>query len=212
LKKDHVVSLETKEANVEKEGAYSIRDLVKNALRMRPNRIIVGECRGAEALDMLQAMNTGHAGSMTTIHANSADDAVSRLEVLVALAADLPVESIRQQIVAAIDVIVQLQRIGPRRCVTQVAEVVEVDSVTGRIRTKDIFLAYRRQAPVLPTETQDAAAHNSANHIVNKGVTPSSTNPSPHQESELLLRPTGQLPTFMEKLIGHGYLNLDTFY
>ena len=91
-------------------GAYAIRDLVKNALRMRPDRIVVGECRGPEALDMLQAMNTGHDGSLTTIHANSAEDVVLRLEVLVQMAAELPVDSIHRQISSAIDLVVQLNR------------------------------------------------------------------------------------------------------
>ena len=90
LHQEHVVTLETKPANVEGAGEYTIRDLVKNALRMRPDRIIVGECRGGEALDMIQAMNTGHDGSMTTVHANSAEEVVERLEVLVLMAADLP--------------------------------------------------------------------------------------------------------------------------
>jgi pilus assembly protein CpaF len=210
LKKDHVVSLEAKEENVEKTGAFTIRDLVKNALRMRPNRIIVGECRGAEALDMLQAMNTGHAGSMTTIHANNAEDAVARLEVLVALAANLPVESIRQQIVSAIDFIVQLQRDGARRVVTQVAEVVEIDSVTGRVRTKDIFAASRR----MPKSV--IAAAGAAGSSAPESSAASATAvlaPSPAETDEpLVLRPTGQLPTMMPKLITRGYLNLDAFY
>jgi pilus assembly protein CpaF len=140
LNKEHVVRLETKEANIEGTGKYSIRDLVRNALRMRPDRIVVGECRGAEALDMLQAMNTGHDGSLTTIHANNSSDVILRLEVLVQMAADLPVASIRQQVVAAIDLIVQLERMRDgRRCVSQITEVVELDPGTGLIRTKDIF-------------------------------------------------------------------------
>jgi pilus assembly protein CpaF len=98
LHQDHVVTLESKAANVEGAGEYTIRDLVKNALRMRPDRIIVGECRGGEAIDMLQAMNTGHDGSMTTVHANSSDEVVKRLEVLVLMAVDLPVASIHRQI------------------------------------------------------------------------------------------------------------------
>ena len=110
LHQDHVVTLESKPANVEGAGGYSIRDLVKNALRMRPDRIIVGECRGAEALDMLQAMNTGHDGSMTTVHANNTDDVIKRLEVLVLMAVDLPVISIHRQIASAIDVVVQRTR------------------------------------------------------------------------------------------------------
>src|SRR5439155_22174698 len=98
LTKEHVVRMETKAANIEGAGAYSIRDLVKNSLRMRPDRIVVGECRGAEALDMLQAMNTGHDGSMTTVHANTSEDVVLRLEVLVQMAAALPIHSLHRQI------------------------------------------------------------------------------------------------------------------
>ncbi len=141
LAKEHVVRMETKEANVEGAGAYSIRDLVRNALRMRPDRVVVGECRGAEALDMLQAMNTGHDGSLTTIHANTAQDVALRLEVLVQMAADLPVASIRSQIGSAIDVIVQLQRLsGGRRVVSQIAECVGVDSHSGELEIRDLYL------------------------------------------------------------------------
>ena len=140
LAKEHVVRMETKEANVEGRGEYTIRNLVRNALRMRPDRIVVGECRGPEALDMLQAMNTGHDGSMTTIHANTSQDVVLRLEVLVQMAADLPVESIRQQVATAIDVIVQLTRMRDgRRCVSQVTEVVGVDPRSGILELRDIF-------------------------------------------------------------------------
>ena len=141
LKKEHVVRLETKEANVEGTGAYTIRDLVKNALRMRPDRIVVGECRGPEALDMLQAMNTGHDGSLTTIHANTAQDVLLRLQVLVQMAADLPVESINRQISSAIDLVVQLTRCRDgRRVVSQVTELAGIEERTGEIRTKDLFL------------------------------------------------------------------------
>ncbi len=168
LKREHVVRLEAKSANVEGAGAYTIRDLVKNALRMRPDRIVVGECRGPEALDMLQAMNTGHDGSLTTIHANSARDVILRLEVLVQMAADLPIASIRQQIVAAIDLIVQLQRMRDgRRCVTQVTEVVEVEPRSGEIRTKDLFAmdagdetAVLTPTGHLPTFLSELVAHN----------------------------------------------------
>lgn len=140
LKKEHVVRLETKPANVEGSGAYSIRDLVKNSLRMRPDRIVVGECRGAEALDMLQAMNTGHDGSLTTIHANESRDVILRLEVLVQMAADLPIVSIHRQIVSAIDLIVQLTRLkdGSRR-VSQITEVVGYDEFEKCVQIKDLF-------------------------------------------------------------------------
>jgi Flp pilus assembly CpaF family ATPase len=144
LKMEHVVRLESKTENVEGKGMITIRDLVKNALRMRPDRIIVGECRSGEALDMLQAMNTGHDGSMTTIHANSAEGVISRLEVLVQLASetDLPVESIHQQIVSALDIIVQLKRENNgQRHVIQISECVGIDPMTQKIRLKDIFVA-----------------------------------------------------------------------
>jgi Flp pilus assembly CpaF family ATPase len=141
LAKEHVVRLETKSANVEGAGEYTIRDLVKNALRMRPDRIVVGECRGPEALDMLQAMNTGHDGSLTTIHANNSSDVILRLEVLVQMAADLPVDSIRHQIASAIDVIVQLKRMRDgRRCLSQITEVAGINPITGKLEMRDLFL------------------------------------------------------------------------
>lgn len=141
LAKQHVVRLETKEANVEGAGAYTIRDLVRNALRMRPDRIVVGECRGAEALDMLQAMNTGHDGSLTTIHANNAHDVSLRLEVLVQMAADLPVASIRSQIASAVDIIIQLQRCRDgRRVVSQVTECAGVNRITGELEMRDLYV------------------------------------------------------------------------
>ena len=141
LKKEHVVRLETKDANVEGAGAYLIRDLVRNSLRMRPDRIVVGECRGPEALDMLQAMNTGHDGSLSTIHANNAEDVLLRLQVLVQMAADLPVDSINRQIASAVDLIVQLTRLRDgRRVVSQVTELTGIDEATGRVRSKDLFL------------------------------------------------------------------------
>ncbi len=146
LKKEHWVRLETKQENVEGTGAFTIRDLVKNALRMRPDRIVVGECRGPEALDMLQAMNTGHDGSMTTLHANSARDAILRLEVLVQMAADLPIDSIHRQIGSACDLIVQLarERDGRRR-ITQVTEVVGVNPRGGGLQLRDLFLSDEKE-------------------------------------------------------------------
>ncbi len=152
LAKQHVVRLETKEANVEGTGQYTIGDLVRNALRMRPDRIVVGECRGAEALDMLQAMNTGHDGSLTTIHANDAHDVSLRLEVLVQMAADLPVASIRSQIASAIDVVVQLQRRRDgRRIVSQVTECVGVNRTTGELELRDLYLFDEDSQQLQPT-------------------------------------------------------------
>jgi len=130
LHQQHVITLECRPANIEGKGNITVRDLVKNSLRMRPDRIVVGECRGGESLDMLQAMNTGHEGSLTTAHANSARDCLSRLEVMVLMAGfDLPVNAIREQIVSAIDIIIQLTRYsdGSRR----VTNIVEVDGMEG---------------------------------------------------------------------------------
>jgi pilus assembly protein CpaF len=125
LQQDHVVRLETRPPNIEGKGAVTTRDLVRNALRMRPERIIIGECRGAESLDMLQAMNTGHAGSMTTLHANTPRDAQARLETMIMMAGmELPIKAMRQQIASAVDVIIQANRLqgGPRK-VTTITEV-----------------------------------------------------------------------------------------
>src|SRR6202140_1709754 len=129
MQQDHVVRLETRPANIEGKGRIDTRDLVKNALRMRPERIIIGECRGPEALDMLQAMNTGHAGSMTTLHANTSRDAQSRLETMIMMAGmDLPIKAMRQQISAAIDLIIQANRLqgGPRK-ITTISEVMGME-------------------------------------------------------------------------------------
>jgi len=140
LHQEHVVTLETKPPNVEGAGQYTVRDLVKNALRMRPDRIIVGECRGPEALDMIQAMNTGHDGSMTTVHANSSQEVIERLEVLILMAADLPITSIHRQLTTAVDMIAHISRLpGGRRVVTQVSEVLRVDPDTKEIVLLDIF-------------------------------------------------------------------------
>ncbi|MGZ9235501.1 MAG: CpaF family protein [Anaerolineales bacterium] len=129
LQQDHVLRMETKVANTDGRGMVTIRDLVRNSLRMRPDRIIVGECRGGEALDMLQAMNTGHDGSLTTLHANSPRDALSRLETMVLMAGmDLPLKVVRQQISSAVDVIIQQTRLkdGSRK-VTGITEVVGME-------------------------------------------------------------------------------------
>jgi len=140
LAQAHVVSLESRPPNLEGKGAYTIRDLVKNALRMRPDRIVVGECRGSEAIDMLQAMNTGHEGSMTTTHANSPREAVARIETLCLMAGvDLPVRAIRAQIASSIHLIVQQSRLsdGSRR-VTAVSEVAGI-SDDGDVELNEIY-------------------------------------------------------------------------
>ena len=174
LHQDHVLSLETRPPNVEGKGEITIRDLVKNTLRMRPDRIVVGECRSGEALDMLQAMNTGHDGSLTTLHANTPRDALSRLETLVLMAGyDLPVRAIREQISSAVDLIVQLQRLrdGTRR----ITHITEVAGMEGDIITlQDVFLF-------------DFAA----------GV-------DEHGRFRGELKPTGVRPKFTQKLADHG--------
>jgi pilus assembly protein CpaF len=139
LQQDHVVRLETRPANIEGKGAVNTRDLVRNALRMRPERIIIGECRGGESLDMLQAMNTGHAGSMTTLHANTPRDAQARLETMIMMAGmELPIKAMRQQIASAVDVIIQANRLqgGPRK-VTSITEVMNMEQ--DMIIMQDIF-------------------------------------------------------------------------
>jgi pilus assembly protein CpaF len=125
LQQPHVVRMETRTANVEGTGEITTRELVRNALRMRPDRIIIGECRGSEALDMLQAMNTGHEGSLTTIHSNTTRDAVSRLEMMVGMAGfDLPIWIIRKQIASAIHIVLQVSRLmGGVRKVTKISEI-----------------------------------------------------------------------------------------
>jgi pilus assembly protein CpaF len=135
----NLVSLESRPANIEGKGQIAIRDLVRNSLRMRPDRIVVGECRGGEALDMLQAMNTGHDGSLTTAHANNPRDMLARLETMVLMAGfDLPVTAIREQIASAIDIVVQQTRFGcGTRKVTHICEVTGVES--GRIQLQNIF-------------------------------------------------------------------------
>lgn len=139
LQQDHVMRMETKVSNIDGKGSVTIRDLVRNSLRMRPDRIVVGEVRGGEALDMLQAMNTGHDGSLTTVHANSPRDAISRMETLVLMAGmDLPLKVVRQQISSAIDLIIQQTRLkdGSRK-VTAVTEVVGMEGDT--VVLTDIF-------------------------------------------------------------------------
>ncbi len=144
LPQEHVVSLESRPPNIEGKGAIAIRDLVRNALRMRPDRIVVGECRGGEALDMLQAMNTGHDGSLTTGHANSPRDILSRLETMVLMSGmDLPLRAIREQIASAVDLIVQQARFadGSRK----ITHITEVQGMEGdKITLQDIFIFEQR--------------------------------------------------------------------
>jgi pilus assembly protein CpaF len=144
LQQRHVVTLETRPANIEGRGEVAIRDLVVNALRMRPDRIVVGECRSGEALDMLQAMNTGHDGSMTTLHANTPRDAISRMETMVLMAGlDLPQRAIREQISAAVHVIIQLERLqdGSRKIV----KVNELTGMEGDVITMSEIFAFQQQ-------------------------------------------------------------------
>jgi len=182
LHQDHVLCMETRPPNIEGRGQVTIRDLVKNCLRMRPDRIVIGECRAGEALDMLQAMNTGHDGSLTTVHANTPRDTLSRLETLTLMAGfDLPVRAIREQMASAIDVIIQIARLrdGSRR----ITHITEVQGMEGDVITlQDIFLF-------------DFAA----------GV-------DDQGRYRGVLRPTGIRPRFAEKLNSLGIkLGADTF-
>jgi pilus assembly protein CpaF len=185
LQQEHVITLESRPSNIEGSGEIKIRELVRNALRMRPDRIIVGEVRGAETLDMLQAMNTGHEGSLTTIHANSPRDALSRLETLVMTGGvELPHRAIREQIASAFDLLIQIQRLvdGSRR-ITHITEVLgmEADVVT----MQDIFVA----AP--PTEEE---GYSGGHRLL-----------SP-------LRATGLKPHFLEKLAANNVVLPPTFF
>ena len=139
LRQSHVIRLESRPPNVEGKGSIEIRDLVRNALRMRPDRIIVGECRGGEALDMLQAMNTGHEGSMSTVHANSPYDAIGRLETMVLMgSAELPARAIQKQIASAIDIVLQVERVrGGARKIVSIAEVTGLEG--GETQFQEIF-------------------------------------------------------------------------
>jgi pilus assembly protein CpaF len=157
LQQMHVLTLETRPPNAEGNGEISVRELFRNALRMRPDRVIIGECRGPEALEMLQAMNTGHDGSLTTIHANGPRDALARIETMVLMGgAELPLRAIREQIVSAIDVVLSVERMqGGGRRVTQISEVRGLESDV--ITMQDIFTidarasAERNDAELRPT-------------------------------------------------------------
>ncbi|MFP6659519.1 MAG: CpaF family protein, partial [Pirellulales bacterium] len=139
LQQEHVVRLESRPANIEGKGRISSTDLVKNALRMRPERIIIGECRGPETLDMLQAMNTGHEGSLTTLHANTPRDAIARMETMIMMTGvELPIKAMRQQISSAVDLLIQTNRLqGGVRRVTHITEVVGMEQDT--IVMQDIY-------------------------------------------------------------------------
>jgi pilus assembly protein CpaF len=185
LQQEHVITLEARPANIEGQGEVKIRELVRNALRMRPDRIIVGEVRGPETLDMLQAMNTGHEGSLTTIHANSPRDALARLETLVLTAGvDLPLRAIREQVASAFDVLVQITRLvdGSRR-ISHVTEVLRMESDV--ITLQDIFLAR-------PPDEEAATAQ------VTRLLSPLSC--------------TGLKPHFLEKMAANGVALPATFF
>jgi pilus assembly protein CpaF len=155
LDQRHVVRLEARPPNVEGKGVISIRDLVRNSLRMRPDRIVVGEVRGGEALDMLQAMNTGHEGSLSTLHANSPRDALARLETMVLMSGlDLPARSIREQIASALDLVVHLTRMhdGSRR-VSEIAEVADMDGESMSLRSLFAFQSHSPGAGSTPTRS-----------------------------------------------------------
>ena len=186
LQQEHVITLESRPANIEGQGEIRIRELVRNALRMRPDRIIVGEVRGPETLDMLQAMNTGHEGSLTTIHANSPRDALSRLETLVMTAGvELPHRAIREQISSAFDLLVQISRLvdGSRR-ITHVTEVLRMESDV--ITLQDLFVAK-------PPDEESAPAARG-----NRLLTP--------------LTCTGLKPHFLEKMAANGVVLPPTFF
>jgi pilus assembly protein CpaF len=187
LQQEHVITLEARPPNIEGQGEVRIRELVKNALRMRPDRIIVGEVRGAETLDMLQAMNTGHEGSLTTIHANSPRDALSRLETLVLTGGvELPLRAIREQIASAFDLLVQITRLvdGSRR-ITHITEVLRMESDV--ITLQDIFLAK-------PPPEDTAIGVRTANRLLQP------------------LSCTGLKPHFLEKLAASGVVLPPTFF
>lgn len=181
LVQPHVVRLETRPANFEGNGAFTIRDLVKNALRMRPDRIIVGECRGGEALDMLQAMNTGHDGSLTTLHANNPEEAVARLETLCLMAdVELPAKAIRAQIANAVHVVVQQSRFadGTRR-ITAISELIGLDD-NGEVALHPLFVFERHAAAV-------GSGH--------------------HERVSGRFRATGYVPTFINEFYSLGLIS-----
>jgi pilus assembly protein CpaF len=171
LRQRHVIRLECRAANIEGRGAVTTRDLVRNSLRMRPDRIIVGECRGAEALDMLQAMSTGHDGSLGTLHANTPIDALSRLETMVLMAGiELPARAIRDQLASAVDLIVQLDRLPTGdRAVGSITEVVGVED--DRVLLNALFVRqYQAEAAASRLVSTGAEPH-FADKLARHGVT-----------------------------------------
>ena len=175
LDHDHLISLEARPGNNEGKGTINIRDLVKNSLRMRPDRIVIGECRGPEALDMLQAMNTGHEGSLSTLHANTPRDAIARLETMIMMAGmDLPLNAIREQIASAVDILIQQSRFscGSRK-ITYITEVTGIES--GKIQLQDI---YKFEKTGLDAQSQKTKGQFGA---------------------------TGLIPTFLQELKESGY-------
>jgi pilus assembly protein CpaF len=186
LQQEHVITLESRPPNIEGSGEVRIRELVRNALRMRPDRIIVGEVRGPETLDMLQAMNTGHEGSLTTIHANSPRDALSRLETLVMTAGvELPLRAIREQISSAFDLLIQISRLvdGSRR-ITHITEVLRMESEV--ITLQEVFHAK-------PPDEADASAGRATRLL------------SP-------LNCTGLKPNFLDKMAANGVVLQPSFF
>jgi pilus assembly protein CpaF len=186
LQQEHVITLESRPPNIEGQGEIRIRELVRNALRMRPDRIIVGEVRGPETLDMMQAMNTGHEGSLTTIHANSPRDALSRLETLVlTVGIELPLRAIREQIASAFDLLIQITRLvdGSRR-ITEVTEVLRMESDV--ITLQDIFLAK-------PPDEAEATAGRTVRLL------------SP-------LNCTGLKPSFLDKMAANGVVLQPSYF
>jgi pilus assembly protein CpaF len=186
LQQEHVITLESRPPNIEGQGEIRIRELVRNALRMRPDRIIVGEVRGAETLDMLQAMNTGHEGSLTTIHANAPRDALSRLETLVLTAGvELPLRAIREQISSAFDLLVQITRLvdGSRR-ITNVTEVLRMESDT--VTLQDLFVAK-------PPDEEQAAESGAIRFLT-------------------ALQCTGLKPNFLDKMAANGVVLQPAFF
>ena len=186
--KPHVVTMQARQRNNEGGGEITIRDLVKNSLRMRPDRIVVGECRGGEAIDMLQAMNTGHDGSMTTLHANSPQGVIERLEVLVQQNADavLPVSAIHRQVVSAVDLIVQLGTIV-------VHETRDLPPAPGESQSRTVTLERKRK---VVTEIAEVVG------LEDEGVRIVSLFKRRGESGEL--QPTGSLPTFLDALIEAG--------